>query len=104
MRAARNTTCFRRYRWEQLFGHQVNGAERPIDGEKVRRERRWTSAGETPARELVRSTTTLLLPLRVLITVTFSTSSPVYANSFIHLLWVCRHESSDCRLDNHTVS
>jgi hypothetical protein len=25
-------------------------------GEKVRRERRWTSAGETPARELVRST------------------------------------------------
>ena len=27
-----------------------------IVGEKVRRERRWTSAGETPARELVRST------------------------------------------------
>ena len=25
-------------------------------GEKVRRERRWTSAGATPARELVRST------------------------------------------------
>jgi hypothetical protein len=24
--------------------------------ETVRRERRWTSAGETPARELVRST------------------------------------------------
>jgi hypothetical protein len=28
----------------------------PIVGEKVRRERRWTSAGATPARELVRST------------------------------------------------
>jgi len=27
-----------------------------IVGEKVRRERRWTSAGATPARELVRST------------------------------------------------
>jgi len=25
-------------------------------GEEVRRERRWTSAGATPARELVRST------------------------------------------------
>ena len=29
-----NTTCFRRYRWEQLFGHQVNGVERPIDGDR----------------------------------------------------------------------
>jgi hypothetical protein len=28
----------------------------PVAGEKVRRERRWTSAGVTPARELVRST------------------------------------------------
>ena len=28
----------------------------PIVGEKVRRERRWTSAGATPARELVRFT------------------------------------------------
>jgi hypothetical protein len=28
----------------------------PIVGEKVRRERRWTPAGATPARELVRST------------------------------------------------
>jgi hypothetical protein len=27
-----------------------------VVGETVRRERRWTSAGETPARELVRST------------------------------------------------
>jgi hypothetical protein len=27
----------------------------PVVGETVRRERRWTSAGETPARELVRS-------------------------------------------------
>ncbi len=28
----------------------------PIVGETVRRERRWTPAGATPARELVRST------------------------------------------------
>src|ERR1700687_36887 len=28
----------------------------PVVGEKVRRERRWTPAGATPARELVRST------------------------------------------------
>ena len=27
-----------------------------VVGETVRRERRWTSAGATPARELVRST------------------------------------------------
>ena len=27
-----------------------------VTGEIVRRERRWTLAGETPARELVRST------------------------------------------------
>jgi len=34
----------------------VTNWDRPIVGEKVRRERRWTSAGATPARELVRST------------------------------------------------
>jgi hypothetical protein len=34
----------------------VNDNSDLLVGEKVRRERRWTSAGETPARELVRST------------------------------------------------
>jgi hypothetical protein len=33
-----------------------NLTHKRIVGEKVRRERRWTSAGATPARELVRST------------------------------------------------
>jgi len=40
--------------------HLLNKSQRRplirIVGEKVRLERRWTSAGETPARELVRST------------------------------------------------
>jgi hypothetical protein len=33
-----------------------------VSGEKVPRERRWTSAGATPARELVRSTRQPRLP------------------------------------------
>jgi hypothetical protein len=35
---------------------RMRGNAMPVAGEKVRRERRWTSAGVTPARELVRST------------------------------------------------
>jgi len=40
---------------EIRFGH-VDMVTQESVGEKVRRERRWTSAGATPARELVRST------------------------------------------------
>jgi hypothetical protein len=34
----------------------LNATNLLVVDEKVRRERRWTSAGATPARELVRST------------------------------------------------
>jgi hypothetical protein len=43
----------RRVKWSPLTP-SVN--EIQTVGEKVRRERRWTSAGAIPARELVRST------------------------------------------------
>ncbi len=48
----------RRSHWDQilyLFG-QRRCSRTTIADETVRRERRWTSAGETPAREQVRST------------------------------------------------
>jgi hypothetical protein len=37
-------------------GRYSQTRESHVVGDKVRRERRWTSAGDTPARELVRST------------------------------------------------
>jgi len=36
--------------------HHYGGISPLVVGEKVRRERRWTSAGAIPARKLVRST------------------------------------------------
>ena len=39
-----------------VIGEEIAGEPQSLVGVTVRRERRWTSAGATPARELVRST------------------------------------------------